>query len=90
MRITEKRIEKWQSDILKAERLLRKVETEIVGARLQAKGGRLSHLTECLKCLRAIGTAIVLMRDADSPLVLLEASERKARNKRAAAHATAS
>lgn len=46
MRLTQKRIERWQADVERAEALLRRVEDEARQYRMAAKGSRLDHLTD--------------------------------------------
>ena len=45
MRLTQKRIERWQADVERAEALLRRVEDEARQYRMASKGSRLDHLT---------------------------------------------
>jgi len=39
-RLTRPRLERWQADILKQQKALSKLHTEVQGYRLEAKGGR--------------------------------------------------
>lgn len=52
MRLTAKRIEKWQTQLTKADHIYDTVLQEIILTRQNARGGDLTDLTELLKTLR--------------------------------------
>lgn len=72
MRLTQKRIERWQADVERAGAILRRVEGEARQYRMASKGSRLDHLTRVVAELR-IDADVRPTRDALAELAKAEA-----------------
>jgi len=72
VRLTRKRIERWQADVERAGAILRRVEGEARQYRMASKGSRLDHLTRVVAELR-IDADVRPARDALAELAKAEA-----------------
>jgi hypothetical protein len=63
MRFTIARVDRWDKDLDRIEGLLLKLREEMQGARVVAKGGRITHVTNALIPTRAALGQVALARE---------------------------